>query len=236
MGFGWLFIGYFISTFMVINQAGCLIRPIGYAMMLWALYKLKDYHRDFWYALAACSGMLVLSLVLAVEGVSSFLAQQMLIESPWISAGVKTVLGYVEMIGSLVFHATLLWGIRAIARETEVDKISFGATRNFVFFLVYNVLYAIALLPLPFAAEYAKLMSVPVLLLYFACIVLNLILIFSCYARICDVADEDMAVKPSRFAFVNRMREKSEARRRQKDEMYAQHVMEKKKRKEQRRK
>ena len=236
MGFGWLFIGYFTATLMTMNPIGFLIRPVGYALMLFALHKLKDYHRDFWYGFYGSAAMLALSLVLALEGASAFLFERMLIDHLWISENIKTVLGYVEMVASLAFHAVLLWGIRAIAKETEVDKISFAATRNFVFFAVYNVLYAIALLPFTFAMEYAKLMSIPVMLLYFVCLILNLILIFSCYAKICDIADEDMAIKPSRFAFVNRMRAENEARRAQKEAMYAQRAKEKRERKEQKRK
>lgn len=236
MGFGLLFIGYFVSMLMVINPAGFLIRPVGYMIMTWALYKLKDYHRPFWYALIGALVMLGLSLVLAVEGLSTFLFDRLLIESRWISEGAKTVIGYVEMVGSLLFHGVLLWGIRGIAKETEVDKISFAAIRNFSFFALYYLLYAIALLPFDFTKEYAALMSVPALLLYFACLILNLILFFSCYAKICDVADEDMAVKPSRFAFVNRMRAESEERRRQKDALYEQRAKERRKRKEKRRK
>jgi len=40
--------------------------------------------------------------------------------------------------------------------------------------------------------------------------VADLILIFRCYMWICLEGDEDMAQKPSRFAFVNRFREKFE--------------------------
>ena len=221
MGFGWLFIGYFVSTLMVINLIGDLIRPIGYAIMLYAFSKLKDYRYDFLYPLAVTFLMLLLALVLAVESVFPFFPEK-----------ATYTLGYIEMIGSFLFQGTLCWAIRAIAKETGMDKISFAATRNFIFFAVYNLLYAIAHLPFACAGEYAKLMSVPVLLLYFACLILNLILIFSCYAKICDVSDEDMPRKPSRFAFVNQMRAEAEARREEKEKIYAERIRERKERKE----
>ena len=236
MGFGLLFIGYFVSMLMVLNTVGFVIRPIGYAIMLVALHKLRDYHRSFYYAMLGCIAMLGLSAVLTVEGVSAFLYERLLIDELWISAGLKTALGYLEMVGSFVFHVLLLWAIRQIAKETEADKIAFAAARNLFFFAFYYLLYAIALLPFGFAKKYASMMSVPVVLMYFACLILNLILLFSCYAKICDVADEEMAVKPSRFAFVNRMRAESEERRREKDALYAQRARERKERKEQRKK
>ena len=223
MGFGWLFIGYFVSTMMVLNPFGYLFRPIGYAIMSYAFLRLKEYHRDFWYALGASVLMLGIAGVMAVDGLFAFMPET-----------AAYAVGYTEMIGSLIFHAALYWGIRAIAKETEVEKISFAAVRNFIFFAVYNLLYAIAKLPFDFASEYAKIMSAPVVLLYFACLVLNLILIFSCYMRICDVADVDMEQKPSRFAFVNRMRAEREARRVQRQAEYAERARARKERKENR--
>ena len=225
MGFGWLFIGYFTATVMTMTSVSFFARPVGYILMLYALHKLKDYHRDFWLALGGGVGMLALSLVLMADKLFAFLPM-----------ATFCALGYVEMIASFVFHALLLWGIRAIAKQTEVEKISFAATRNFVFFAVYNLLYFIGKIPFDNAEQYAKLMSIPVLLLYVACLILNLILIFSCYATICDESDEDMAIKPSRFAFVNEMRAQAEQRRAEKAAAYEQRAREKKARKEQKRK
>ena len=225
MGFGWLFVGYFTATVMTMTTVGAFVRPIGYLLMLYALYRLKDYHRDFWYALYGGAGMLALSLVLMADKMLAFLPLEIL-----------HALGYVEMVASFAFHALLLWGIRAIAKQTEVEKISFAAARNFAFLAVYNLLYVIGKLPFSFTEQYAKLMSIPVLLLYVACLVLNLILIFSCYATICDVDDEDMAIRPSRFAFVNEMRAEAEQRRAEKAARYAQKERERKERREQKKK
>ena len=46
---------------------------------------------------------------------------------------------------------------------------------------------------------------------------MNLFMLFSCYAKICDESDVEMAQKPSRFAFVNRFREENERRRAEAD-------------------
>ena len=42
--------------------------------------------------------------------------------------------------------------------------------------------------------------------------VLNSFLIFKCYAMICPEGEEDMHRKPSRFEFVNKLREKQDER------------------------
>ena len=124
----------------------------------------------------------------------------------------KDLISGIDMVNELIFHGALAWGIRAIAKETEEEKIAYAAVRNFVFLCVYYVLYGTALLPFDFVGEYIKVFSMPTMLLYLVCLVLNLILIFKCYMRICDEADVDMARKPSRFEFINKIREESDRR------------------------
>ena len=111
-----------------------------------------------------------------------------------------------------VFSGTMLYPIRSIAKETGVEKISIGASRNFIFIVVYYILTLIAYLPFPFTADYIKYFGVPVLLFNFICIALNHIVIFSCYAKICDANDTEMLRKPSRFAFVNKIRAELDAK------------------------
>ena len=116
---------------------------------------------------------------------------------------------------TFVFHACLLYAIYKIARETEVEKISYAATRNFIFMCVYEVLCVVSYLPFAFVEDYKRYFSMPIILLYFGLIILNLVLVFSCYANICDENDIDMPLKKSRFEFVNKIREET-ARREQK--------------------
>ena len=49
-------------------------------------------------------------------------------------------------------------------------------------------------------------------IVYFVWIILNFMLIFSCYVKICDESDVEMERKPSRFAFVNRFRTEMDRR------------------------
>ena len=50
----------------------------------------------------------------------------------------------------------------------------------------------------------------PILQLIYSAI--NALLIFKCYAMICPEGDEEMPRKPSRFAFINKIRAEREAR------------------------
>lgn len=212
MGFGWLFLGYFTVSFLSLNAAGALIRLAGYGIILMALGKLRKYHDAFGLAWWATVLMLAVSAALVFTSVTEYLYAELLLSSPVVSDGTLTVLGYIEQGASFIFHALMLWAIRQIALETEVNKIAVNAVRNFVFICIYQVVYVIGVLPFDSIQTFLDRLGLISLILRFVWIVLNLILIGSCYARICDEGDVDMQKKPSRFAFVNRFREENERR------------------------
>jgi hypothetical protein len=68
----------------------------------------------------------------------------------------------------------------------------------------------VTLLPIASIEEFKKYFSLPVMLFYFAWIILDVVLLVSCYARICDESDVDMPYKKSRFAFINKLNEKEQ--------------------------
>ena len=197
---------------MSVHQFGFIFRLIGIFIMLFGIKKLIQYNKAFYFAYRACTLMLLTSLALTVSGVYDILYELLIVNTRFLADDTKDLISGIDMVNELLFHGGLAWGIRAIAKETEEEKIAFAAVRNFVFLCVYYLLYGIALLPFDFIEDYVRYFSMPVVLLYFACIILNLILIFRCYMRICDEADVDMARKPSRFAFINKLREESDRR------------------------
>lgn len=213
MGFGLLFIGYFVASLMSVNSYGYLFRLVGFAIILVALRRLQKYNAAFRFPIAAGALMAVCSLLLSISGITSLLYDEMLINTAFLAGDtVKNVLGGIDMALEFLFHGALAYAIKDIARDTGEEKLVFAAVRNFVFLCFYYVLYGIALLPFAFVDDYVRYFSLPVILLYFACIILNLILIFRCYMKICDEADVDMVRKPSRFDFINRLREESDRR------------------------
>lgn len=236
MGFGWLFIGYFIATLMSINIAGAFIRIVGYGVIFFAASKLNKYNRTFTYLQIATVIMLGVSLLLAASDICGFLYDEMFIKNNIFTESFKRAMGIVEMCVSLVFNGALLYSIRAIAIETEVDKIAVNSVRNFIFICLYFVLNIISYLPFNFVKEYSAVFSLPVLLLYFVWIVLNLILIYSCYARICDENDTEMIRKPSRFSFINKMRAEMEEKENRAIESSKKYRKEKQEKKQNRRK
>ncbi|MBR2354620.1 MAG: hypothetical protein IKA76_08985, partial [Clostridia bacterium] len=210
MGFGWLLCGYFISTFMTFHGAGNFVRLLGYGIIIVSAKKLRRYHDSFTFMEIGAILMLCVAGILAASDVTGFLYDNLILDTKIVSDGMRDAIGYMEQIVSLIFQSTMLFAIRSIAKETEVKKVSDGAIRNFVFLCMYYFAYAINLLVSTEDQKILVAMAGAVWILYFACILLNHWLIFSAYAQICDEEDLDLAQKPSRFAFVNRFREKTE--------------------------
>lgn len=239
MGFGWLFLGYFTVFFLTMNPVGFLLRPIGYGIILAATVKLRRYHRAFDWTVIATAVMLGIAGCLAVVDGTNLLYQYLLIPRQLFPETVRTVIGYVDLGGSLVFHASLLWAIRMIALETEVKKIAVNAVRNFVFIGIYYVLYGICFLPFAVIQNARSSYVAAAWIVWLVWVILNHVLIFSCYSWICDESDQDMAQKPSRFAFVNRLREENQRRRQKAQEeadAYRREKAEKRKQRSKRRK
>lgn len=236
MGFGLLFIGYFVATLMSINIAGAFIRLAGYGIVIFAAGKLKRYHGAFAYFQIASVGMLAVALLFAVSKIFDFMYAEMLIGTEVFPESFDKALAIIELCASLIFNGFMLYAIRALAIETEVSKIAVNAVRNAIFVALYFVLNIIAYLPFPFTESYASLFGLPSLLLYFVWIILNLVLIYSCYAKICDEDDVGMERKPSRFGFVNKMRAEFDAREKKAMEESAQYRREKTERKKRKRK
>ena len=212
MGFGLLFVGYFVSTFMTINAFGSLIRVVGYGIILASVLRLRQYHRAFHWMGFGTLGMLLFSLLLAFSDASAFFYEMLWIDWRLFTDETTVILGYAEQGISLVFHSLMLYSIRAIAKETEVSKISNNAIRNFVFICLYYFVYLLRFLPVASVQACAGELAWIAWVLYIVWQILNLILIGSCYMRICDESDESMERKPSRFRFINRLRAENQRR------------------------
>lgn len=223
MGFGLLFIGYFMAAFMSMSPlGGYLIRLLGYAIILVGALKLKKYNKDFGYLCIGACVMIAISAVIALFGIFTDVLPTTLFTD-----GAKNAVGHLERIGYVLFTVSMCFPIHSIAKETEVEKIAVSAIRNMVFTAIYFILYLVAYIPLPFINDYKAYFGTPVFVLYIVIIFMNLFMLFSCYAKICDAGDVEMAQKPSRFAFVNHFREESERRRAEADARAAQKRREK---------
>ena len=223
MGFGILLFGYFITTMVPIPLSILLpiditgfIRMLGYILVIIAAKKLSEYNSSF--------GMLVISSIImaiisAIEGIvdfALFFVNNQIVNLPF--AGFLKSLNDLQIVDYLnltviVFVSALCLSIKQIGEDTGIKKVVTTSVRNLVFFAILFVVKAISFLPIPFVDTYANVFVSALLIIELVCWMLNLYMIFYCYAKICDSSDIDMKQKESRFDFVNRRRAEREEER-----------------------
>lgn len=228
MGFGILFIGYFISAvFSMLGNYSFIGLLIGYFIMFCALLELKKYCPTFLYAVILAVIMLVCSFYETFIGVDYLLTLGM---GQRLSS-VSHVLEIAEYAIEFAFNLSLLYGIADLARRVDFCEIRRKAFRNMAFVGIYSAYQLFMLLPISaLDDEKGFLMSI-LLIFMLVCSIFNLTLIFRCYAFICPEGDEEMERKPSRFAFINRIRARNDAKEQETIDYYNKKIQDKKSKK-----
>jgi hypothetical protein len=224
MGFGILFLGYFATTMMSIPLSrmlpidlGGFVKLLGYILIIIAAKKLSDYNSSFKALIVSSAFMMCISAFESFTDITLFLADNQIAVLPFVNAlsyvNSAKVLDYVSFVAVIFFVATLCIAIKQIALDTEVKKIEVAATRNFVFYCILFIVQALAFMPFDWVITYKPVFVSALLLIELLCWILNLYMIFSCYAKICDSGDTEMKQKPSRYEFVNKKRAEQEEER-----------------------
>ncbi|MBR5452851.1 MAG: hypothetical protein IKV54_02110 [Clostridia bacterium] len=205
MGFGLLAIGYmFMLDFGGPNAAfDYLPDIIGFLLMFAGVSKLSVYNRGFRYAKILLIPLIAMGGVTLVFDIVSILGFSL----NTVAQTASDMNDSLSVFFKFAYHVALMLGIRDIGRETELPRISFRAIRNMSVTVFYYLLYLVCDF-LPVAEEQRQIFALIIQLFGIFVVLLNLVLLLSCYMRICLEGDEDMPIKPSRFAFVNRMNER----------------------------
>lgn len=206
MGFGYLLLGYLITYVISITAGamgvGSLALMAGALLMFFGLCSLCCFNASFvpakW-----------LSWTVFALGVFR-LWQDFF--SVWFSVGEATnailtaVLSWASFAVTLAFHFAVLYGIRVLALEVGVNKLSSHAMYNTFGVGVWGVLFLFCNMPatgedlLPYLS-----MSMGLFNLFY--LISDVVLLLRCAKNICAEGDEEVPPKPSRFAWVNRMRD-----------------------------
>ncbi len=230
MGFGILFIGYVLAYLFILTPFGYFFELVGTGLMLYAFTKLAEYNKSFKYAFVAALPLLLIALFSSVINTmanfgSTYVPPELLI----------TVVSYVKLLCNMIFHFACLTAVADIAKETGSTKIRSAAYRNLI---IYGLYFALVLVSnLPALRENESVYAVLALagnIFWLAWVMLNGILLYSCYMRICDENDTEMTAKASRFGVINRLRgefERKEERAREADRRYLNERAERKKNK-----
>ena len=209
MGFGILFLGYLIAAiFSMLGTYSFVGMLIGYFLMFWALTELRRFCPTFLYAIIASVLMLICSFYESFAGIDSLLGLGILTGADTLS----NIFEIIEFVIELIFNITLLYGIADLARRVDFDDIRTKAYRNMAFVGLYNAYQLFMFLPFDFIKNDQGFLLTLLLLLMIVYSLVNLALIFKCYAFICPQGDEEMKRKPSRFEFINKINERNDAK------------------------
>ena len=210
MGFGPLLIGYFITFIVTLGLGNYLFAGmlVGGFVMFLGLTELRKYAPTFLYAIISNILLILCSFYEAAAYIDdAFLLGLGIYDGP-----ISNIFAWIELAIYLVFNLALLYGIADLSRRVEYPETRQKAYRNMVFVVLYNVFYLVINIPNTiFASDMGFFMTL-LLILQLIYTVINLALIFKCYAMICPEGEEDMHRKPSRFEFVNKMRQKQDER------------------------
>ena len=169
-----------------------------------------------------------------------------------ISNVMSGIITWASFVITLLVHFAMLYAIRVLALEVGLKKLASHAMYNTMGVGIWGALFLLCNMPsvgerlLPYLSFSMGLFN----LLY---LISNAVLLLRCAKNICAEGDEEVAPKPSRFAWINRMsesysktmdklransradgeaiRHKYEERRKQKNNTNNQHNKKKKKKK-----
>ena len=200
MGFGILFIGYFLVLNVTYFGYTDLISGL---IMLMGLYKLSSVNREFKYSFYSAAAFSLLGTAeLALTFVSMF--------SPSIEDTALLHLTPVRYLILAALSAFMLRGIRDVAAEVGLKALASKANLYFIVSLVAFSIAALFDLPI-FVFIPQKALSVIFLFLLlsvFVIAIINLTIIYKAYMRICMPGEPLYAEeKKSRFEFINKFRE-----------------------------
>lgn len=222
MGFGILFIGFFLLLNIPYHSYTDAIAAV---ISLYALYKLSGVNTNFKRASFAAVGF-------SVFGILEFLYSALIVFIPTLSIpAVFTALSIVRYAVVCVLSVFTFLGMRDVANEVGLRVIAIKCER--VIYMTYPI-YALSVISeilsffsLPFTVM--QYIAVVILVCNMALIIISLTVIYSCYMRICMPEDEDMPEKESKFKLVNAFRRHEEEKRRE----YAEYKLDKLKKKQQ---
>ena len=198
MGFGTLFIGYFLILNLTYYSFTDVIAA---SVMLLGLYKLSSVNKYFGISAITSAIFLVFSLGELGIGIYSMFVKAL--ANPLLISLMSTA----RCIIVALLTVTFLKGIETVAKEVDIKELAEKARRMII---ITAVVYAMWIfLEAPFAIN-NYVLSVLAFITILATItltIINLTVIYSCYMKICMPGDEDiMKDKPSRFEFVNEYR------------------------------
>lgn len=215
MGYGLVLIGYALTFFTSLTLYGWLFRLLGYTVMAYGFFKLKDYFPSYKLSVFALLALMLTGICEAGAEMASLLGfgGDMTL--------FKTVVYYTRDVLVLIFHIFFLISTYIAFGVVGMNEKKLSAVTDLCAVVIGYVLYLLAALGVIEAG-----ISVFVQLIWS---VMVFVLIFGCYMRICPEGDENMPRRESKIPFINKFAEALEKRENEAIERTRREIEEKKK-------
>jgi hypothetical protein len=205
MGFGYLLLGYIVTFIISLTASamglGSLALFVGGALMFAGLRGLCRFNTAFVPAAWLTFGVFAWGLCRLWQDAANWFTWQNPIE------GVMTsVITWASFAVTLLLHLAILYAIRVLAMEVGLKKISSHAMYNTIGVGIWGALSLLCNMPSVGEAVLPYL-SFSMVLFNLTYLISDIALLMRCAKNICAEGDEEVAPKPSRFAFINRMSE-----------------------------
>ena len=219
MGYGLVLIGYLLTFFTSLTLYGWMTRLLGYLVMAYGFYKLKDYFPSYKLSLFS-----LLAIFLVGLGEAGCEMAKMIGAAAESIDPIKNIICYTRDGMLYVFHIFFLvstciaFGVvdmkeRRVSAVTDICAVTVG----YVFYILSA--FGIVEANLTFFIQIVWTVMVSVLIL-------------GCYMRICPEGDEDMPRRESKIPFINKFSEALEKRENEAIERTRREIEEKKRRAE----
>ncbi len=206
MGFGHLLLGYLVTYVISITAGaigiGSLALMGGAALMFWGIRNLCSFNTSFIPAKWLTVGVFALGVFRLWQDFFS----------AWVTTNASvdivltTILTWASFAITLLFHFALLYAIRVLALEVGLNKLSSHAMYNTVGVGIWGVLFLLCNMPNT-GKELLPYLSMSMGLFNLVYLISDIVLLLRCAKNICAEGDEEVAPKPSRFAWLNRLNE-----------------------------
>ena len=226
MGFGTLFVGYFLLLNIAYYGYTDLIAAL---LMTLGLYKLSGINRPFRFATYT-------SLIFAGFGLVELIESLIELLDP--TGGFGEITPYVSITRYVIICVLtffILSGIREVAGEVGLSVLS---KRAELFIPISITIYAVSsvleipALSLIISPQILVVLAFFTVIFNFILVCMNLVTVYTAYMKICMPEDVDYDPAPSKFGFVNKFRE----HRMEKEREYAEYKLEKFKAKQEKKK
>ena len=204
MGFGYLLLGYLITYVISITAGsigiGSLALLGGAALMFLGLRGLCRFNTSFISAKWLTVGVFALGLCRLWQDIAKAwfvwegkTADTMTIVVTWASFAI-----------TLFFHFAMLYAIRVLALEVELGKLASHAMYNTLAVGIWGALFLLCNMP-AIGEAVLPYLSFSMGLFNLTYLISNIVLLLRCAKNICAEGDEEVPLKPSRFAWIDRI-------------------------------